>query len=153
MKSSYKEEIKLMNLIRLLEIYGDGKWGVNNLLTNGDKLYIKRKMLEPVNDNYMNQTLRNNTRLRAIKIGNKENWLRYNEEEQEKLKSEIKKGLFNPEYLETEDSIVKEIAIGNMIEAMAIQSKNGWMDFTKEQTDFLNREIEAYKMEWPIKNL
>jgi len=40
-----------------------------------------------------------------------------------------------------------------MIEAMAIQSKNGWMDFTKEQTDFLNREIEAYKMEWPIKNL
>ncbi len=35
MKSSFKEEIKLMNLIRLLEIYGDGKWGINTLLTNG----------------------------------------------------------------------------------------------------------------------
>jgi hypothetical protein len=153
MKSSFKEEIKLMNLIRLLEIYGDGKWGINTLLTNGDKLFLKRKMLEPVNDDYMNETLRNNSRLRVLQIGNQDNWLRYNDKEQEQLRTEIKKGLFNPEFLETDNEIVRELAIGNMIDAMALQSRSGWMQFSKEQTEYLNREIGAYKKEWPIKNL
>lgn len=147
MKNNLKEEVKLMNLIRLLEIYGDGKFGVTRLITEKDKAYIKSKVLEHTNIDFLSESLRNDSRLRLIKLENKENWIRYSEQEKELLKKEILRGLFNPEFDTTEDDLTKEIAVGNMIEAMSLQSKNGFMGFTEEQTNYLNTQISSFKEE------
>ncbi len=147
MRNNLEEEVKLMNLIRLLEIYGDRKFGIRNLLVEKDRKFIKEKVLEDRRTDLLSRTLRTSSRIRLVTIDNKKNWARYSLEENEKLRLLIIKGVFDPELEETEDSLTREIAIGNMIDAMALQSKNGWLELNDQQIEYLNDTVGAYKKE------
>ncbi len=145
MKNNLEEEVKLMNLIRLLEVYGESKFGIKKLIVQKDKDFIKKRVLEDKKTDLLSQTLRTSSRIRLLNIDNKENWIRYSLEEKEKLRLLIIKGLFDPELDKVDDALISDIAMGNMIDAMALQSKSGWLELNDVQKDYLNKKVSQYK--------
>ena len=147
MNTNFEKEMKLLNLMKLLEIYGDEKWGVKKQISDKDKSFIREKALEHIESNFLNETLRNSFRLKLFRIDNKENWIRFDMEEKELLRQEILNTVFDQRINEETDSFAKEVAIGNMIEVLSIQSKNRFMELSEEQTDYLNNMVSQYKEE------
>ncbi len=145
MKNNLEEEVKLMNLIRLLEVYGDSKFGIKNLIVKKDKEFIKKKVLEDKQTDLLSQSLRTSSRIRLLNIDNKENWIRYSLEEKEKLRLLIIKGVFDPEIEASDDALIRDISIGNMIDVMALQSKSGWLELNDIQKEYLNTKVSEYK--------
>ena len=86
MKNNVQEEVKLMNLVRFLEIYKGEKWSVKDLLTDKDKEFIKRKTLETTNSDLLSETLRNGSRIKVLKVNNSENIIRYTPKELDMLR-------------------------------------------------------------------
>jgi len=145
MKSGLNEEVKLMNLVRFLEIYKGEKWAVNDLLSEKDKLFIKSKTLENLNSDLLSEALRNGARIKVLNVNNKENIIRYTPKELEILRLEILKNIFKINIETTQDYLTREVAIGNIIDVLAIQSKNGFFRLSEEQLDYLNNQIKDYK--------
>lgn len=145
MKSGLNEEVKLMNLVRFLEIYKGEKWAVNDLLSEKDKLFIKSKTLENLNSDLLSEALRNGARIKVLNVNNKENIIRYSTKELEILRLEILKNIFKINIETTQDYLTREVAIGNIIDVLAIQSKNGFFRLSEEQLDYLNNQIKDYK--------
>ena len=145
MKSGLNEEVKLMNLVRFLEIYKGEKWAVNDLLSEKDKLFIKSKTLENLNSDLLSEALRNGARIKVLNVNNKENIIRYTPKELEILRLEILKNIFKINIETTQDYLTREVAIGNIIDVLAIQSKNGFFRLSEEQLDYLNSQIKDYK--------
>lgn len=147
MNTNLKDEAKLMNLVRFLEIYKGEKWAVKDLLSENDKKFIKSKTLETINSDLLSETIRNGSRIRVLNINNHENLIRFSPKELETIRLEILKNIFRVDIETTTDPLVREVAIGNIIDVLAIQSKNGFFKLSEEQLDYLNNQISDYKEE------
>ena len=56
-----------------------------------------------------------------------------------------KKNIFRVDLEATTDGLTREVASGNIIDVLAIQSKNGFFKLSEEQTEYLNNQLESYK--------
>ena len=144
MNTNTKDEVKLMNLVRFLEIYNSDKWSLKELMSENDIKFIKQKTLEVINSDLLSETLRNSSRIKVVKANKNENIIDYTKKQKELLRLEILKNIFRVDLEETKDALVREVASGNISDVLEIQKENGFFKLSEEQLEYLTDQLEKY---------
>ena len=152
MNTNTKDEVKLMNLVRFLEIYNSDKWSLKELMSENDIKFIKQKTLEVINSDLLSETLRNSSRIKVVKANNNENIIDYTKKQKELLRLEILKNIFRVDLEETKDALVREVASGNISDVLEIQKENGFFKLSEEQLEYLTDQLEKYNNIMDTKN-
>ena len=152
MNTNRKDEVKLMNLVRFLEIYNSDKWSLKELMSENDIKFIKQKTLEVINSDLLSETLRNSSRIKVVKANKNENIIDYTKKQKELLRLEILKNIFRVDLEETNDALVREVASGNISDVLEIQKENGFFKLSEEQLEYLTNQLEKYNNIMDTKN-
>ena len=152
MNTNRKDEVKLMNLVRFLEIYNSDKWSLKELMSENDIKFIKQKTLEVINSDLLSETLRNSSRIKVVKANKNENIIDYTKKQKELLRLEILKNIFRVDLEETNDALVREVASGNISDVLEIQKENGFFKLSEEQLEYLTDQLEKYNNIMDTKN-
>ena len=152
MNTNTKDEVKLMNLVRFLEIYNSDKWSLKELMSENDIKFIKQKTLEVINSDLLSETLRNSSRIKVVKANKNENIIDYTKKQKELLRLEILKNIFRVDLEETNDALVREVASGNISDVLEIQKENGFFKLSEEQLEYLTDQLEKYNNIMDTKN-
>ena len=152
MNTNRKDEVKLMNLVRFLEIYNSDKWSLKELMSENDIKFIKQKTLEVINSDLLSETLRNSSRIKVVKANKNESIIDYTKKQKELLRLEILKNIFRVDLEETNDALVREVASGNISDVLEIQKENGFFKLSEEQLEYLTDQLEKYNNIMDTKN-
>ena len=152
MNTNRKDEEKLMNLVRFLEIYNSDKWSLKELMSENDIKFIKQKTLEVINSDLLSETLRNSSRIKIVKANKNENIIDYTKKQKELLRLEILKNIFRVDLENTDDALVREVASGNISDVLEIQKENGFFKLSEEQLEYLTDQLEKYNNIMDTKN-
>ena len=152
MNTNRKDEVKLMNLVRFLEIYNSDKWSLKELMSENDIKFIKQKTLEVINSDLLSETLRNSSRIKVVKVNKNENIIDYTKKQKELLRLEILKNIFRVDLENTDDALVREVASGNISDVLEIQKENGFFKLSEEQLEYLTDQLEKYNNIMDTKN-
>ena len=152
MNTNRKDEVKLMNLVRFLEIYNSDKWSLKELMSENDIKFIKQKTLEVINSDLLSETLRNSSRIKIVKANKNENIIDYTKKQKELLRLEILKNIFRVDLENTDDALVREVASGNISDVLEIQKENGFFKLSEEQLEYLTDQLEKYNNKKKKKN-
>ena len=152
MNTNRKDEVKLMNLVRFLEIYNSDKWSLKELMSENDIKFIKQKTLEVINSDLLSETLRNSSRIKIVKANKNENIIDYTKKQKELLRLEILKNIFRVDLENTDDALVREVASGNISDVLEIQKENGFFKLSEEQLEYLTDQLEKYNNIMDTKN-
>lgn len=145
MDTNNKDEVKLMNLVRFLEIYNGDKWNINDLLSEEDKKFIKQKTLETINSDLLTESLRNSSRIKVVKANSNEKIINYTDKQQELLRLEILKNIFRVDLEKTDNKLVREVASGNISEVLEIENITGFFKLSEEQIEYLDNQLSKYE--------